>query len=97
MNSFNPQAIGDSATEAAEHLQRMAESAVNDGKEKAGVLLDQSGDLIDSVKDQAAGTAADIGNRVVGFTKNNPVIALLIAVGAGALLIAAAARFRPKA
>ena len=85
MTSAKPLSI-----DAVSNLKRTTESAVDEGKRTAGVLLDHSGELIDSVSEQGRSTAADLGNRVIEFTKKNPVIALLLAVGTGALLVGAA-------
>jgi hypothetical protein len=38
----------------------------------------------------ASDTAADLGKSLISYTKRNPLAALLLAVGAGALLISAA-------
>jgi hypothetical protein len=43
--------------------------------------------LIEEVGTRAVATAADLGKSVISFTKKNPLAALLLAVGTGALLI----------
>ena len=90
MNSTNADTLRHSASDALDSVQSAAAPAIKEGKRQAGVLIHQSGDLINSVTKQAGETAADIANAVVEYTKKNPFVALLLAVGAGALLLAAA-------
>ncbi len=87
MNSANVDSLRDSASDARDQLQRAAEPAIKEGKRQAGVLLDQSGELINRVGSRAGETVADLGRSLVSYTKKNPLTALLLAVGAGALLI----------
>jgi hypothetical protein len=89
MNSANVESLRDSAGDARDRLQRAAEPAIKEGKRQAGVLLDQSGDLINRASTRAGENAATLGRSVISFTKKNPLTALLLAVGAGALLIGA--------
>jgi hypothetical protein len=90
MTSANADTLRDSASDALDQLQRAAAPAIKAGKRQAGVLLDQGGELIDTVSTRASETAAELGKSLVGYTKKNPLTALLLAVGAGALLISAA-------
>jgi hypothetical protein len=86
----NTNTLRDSASDALDQLQSAAAPAIKEGKRQAGVLLDQGGDLIDTVSTRASETAADLGKSLVAYTKKNPLIALLLAVGAGALLLGGA-------
>jgi hypothetical protein len=90
MTSANADTLRDSASNALDQLQSAAAPAIKEGKRQAGVLLDQGGELIDTVSTRASETAADLGKSLVAYTKKNPLIALLLAVGAGALLVSAA-------
>jgi ElaB/YqjD/DUF883 family membrane-anchored ribosome-binding protein len=67
-----------------------ADALHEEGKRQAGVLLDESGKLIDTISTRVSETAADLAERLIAYTKKNPFTALLLAVGAGALLISAA-------
>lgn len=87
MNSANVDSLRSSASDARDQVQSAAAPAIKEGKRQAGILLDQSGQLIDEVSTRAVETAADLGKSVISYTKKNPVTALLLAVGAGALLI----------
>ena len=86
MTSANADTVRDSASDALQQLRRAATPAINEGKRQAGVLLDQSGDLIGTVRE----TAADLGTGLIAYTKKNPLMALALAVGVGALLLSAA-------
>jgi hypothetical protein len=90
MTSANADTLRDSASDALDQLRSAAAPAIKEGKRQAGVLLDQGGELIDSVSTRAGEAAADLGKSLVAYTKKNPLIALLLAVGAGALLLSAA-------
>ena len=87
MSSVNADTLRDSASEALDQLQRAAAPTIQEGKRQAGALLDQSSELIDRVSTRASETAADLGKAIIAYTKKNPFTALLLAVGAGALLI----------
>jgi|GEM_PF-5286128 hypothetical protein len=87
MNSANVDSLRSSASDARDQIQGAAAPAIKEGKRQAGILLDQSGELIDEVSTRALDTAADLGKSVISFTKKNPLTALLLAVGTGALLI----------
>ena len=96
MNSANVNTLRDSASDALDQVQRAAGPAIKEGKRQAGALLDQSGELIDTVSTRASEIAVDLGKGMIAFTKKNPVTALLLAVGAGALMISAAKSMRPR-
>jgi ElaB/YqjD/DUF883 family membrane-anchored ribosome-binding protein len=89
MNSGSADSLRDSASDTGDRLQRAADSKIQEGKRQAGALVDQSGDLINKAGTRAGEAAADLGRRVISYTKENPLTALLLAVGAGALLIGA--------
>jgi len=89
MTSANVDTIRNSSADARDQVQRAATPAIQEGKRQAGVLLDQSGDLISKVSSRAGETAADLGRRIISYTTTNPLTALLLAVGVGALLIGA--------
>jgi hypothetical protein len=67
-----------------------ADVAIQEGKRQAAVLLDESGELIDTVATRAGDMAGELGERLIAYTKKNPFAALLLAVAAGALLVSAA-------
>jgi hypothetical protein len=90
MTSVNADTLHDSASDALDQLQRAAAPALKKRKRQAGVLLDQGSELIDAVGSRASETATDLGNTLIAYTRKNPVTALLLAVGAGALLLGAA-------
>jgi hypothetical protein len=89
MTSANSDSIRDSASDALDQFQRAAAPAIKEGQRQARVLVDQSGELIDTVSDHARETVADLGKSLIAYTKKNPVSALLLAVGVGALLVGA--------
>jgi hypothetical protein len=89
MNTVNADTL-DSASDALNQVQRAAAPAIKEGKRQASVLLDQSGELIDHLRSRASETAADLGKTLLAYTKKRPLIALLLAVGAGVLLVSAA-------
>ena len=90
MTSANADTLRDSASEALDQLQHAAAPAIKEGKRKMGVLLDRGGDLIHAASTRASETGADLGKSLIAYTKKNPLPALLLAVGAGALLVSAA-------
>ena len=96
MTSANADTVRDSASDTLDQLQRAAAPAVKEGKRQAGALLDQGGELIESVATRAGETAADLGKSLIAYTKKNPLTALLLAVGAGALLVSAAKTMRSR-
>ena len=79
----------DSATDSLDQLKHAAAPAIKEGRRRARVLLDKGGDLIDSISTRASETTADLGKGLLGYAKKNPLTALLLAVGAGALLVSA--------
>lgn len=79
----------DSVSDALDHLQRAAAPTIKKGKRQIGVLLSQGGEVIDTVSSRAGETAADLAKGLMIYTKKNPLSALLLAVGAGALLVSA--------
>jgi ElaB/YqjD/DUF883 family membrane-anchored ribosome-binding protein len=89
MTSAHVDALHDTATDAIDQVKRAAATAIEQGKRQVGTLVDQGGDLLDSVNDGAAEAAAQVGKRLVSYTKENPLTALLLAAGVGALLISA--------
>ena len=84
----------DSISDRMDQVRRSAAPVVKRAKRKAGGLLDQSGEILSDVSDRAIETATDISKSVVSFTKKNPITALLLALGAGALLVSAAKSIR---
>jgi ElaB/YqjD/DUF883 family membrane-anchored ribosome-binding protein len=86
----NADTLHDSSSNALDQLQRAADPVIKEGKRQAGVLLDESGELLDTISTRVSESAADLAERLIAYTKNNPFTALLLAVGAGALLISAA-------
>jgi hypothetical protein len=94
MTTVNVDSLRDTASDTLDQLQRAAVPAIKEGKRQAAVLLDQSGKLIDTVGDHASEAAADLGNALIAYSKKNPLTALLLAIGAGALLIGAAKSMR---
>jgi hypothetical protein len=96
MNSINADTLRDSASDSLDRVQSAAGAAIKEGKHQANVLLDQSGELIDTVSRRAGDTATDLGKRLIGYTKNNPLTALLLAVGAGALMVSTAKSMRSR-
>jgi hypothetical protein len=89
MTSASTDTVRNSASEAIDQLQRAATPALKEAKRQAGVLVDEGGEVIDLARARASETVADLGNSVIAFTKKNPLAALVIAAGAGALLISA--------
>jgi len=90
MTSANADTVRDSASDALDQVQRAAAPGIKEGRRQAGILLDQSGDLMETVSE----TASNLGKGVIAYTKKNPLIALVLAVGAGALLVSAAKSMR---
>jgi hypothetical protein len=90
MNSTNVDAPSDSASDALDQLQHAAAPAIKRGKRRAGVLLDQSRELIDATSQGAGEAITNLGSSLIAYTKKNPLVALLLAAGAGALLVTAA-------
>jgi ElaB/YqjD/DUF883 family membrane-anchored ribosome-binding protein len=87
MTSADLVTVRDSASDVLDQVQRAAAPAIKEGKRQAGTLIDQSGKLMEAVSTRAGETAADLGKNLVAYTKKNPITALVLAVGTGALLI----------
>jgi hypothetical protein len=96
MTSANLDTVRDAAADAMDGARRAAAPAVNEVKRQAGVLVDQSGALLDSATSRALDTASDIGAGLIAYTKNHPITALLLALGAGALLVGATSSRRSR-
>jgi ElaB/YqjD/DUF883 family membrane-anchored ribosome-binding protein len=96
MPAANVDPIRDSASSALDQLQRAAAPTFKEGKRQAGELLDQSGELMETVGTRASETAADFGRSLIAYTSKNPITALALAVGAGALLVSAAKFLRSR-
>jgi hypothetical protein len=94
MTTVNADTLRDTASDTLDELQRAAVPAIKTAKRQAEVLLDQGGKLIDTVGDRASETASDLGDTLIAYTKKNPLTALLLAIGAGALLIGATKSMR---
>ena len=90
MTSVNTDTLRDTASDTLDQVQFKAAPLIKEGKRQAGLLIDQSGELLDTVSSRAGDFAADLGNSVAAYIKKNPLAALLLAVGAGALLLSAA-------
>jgi hypothetical protein len=78
--------LRNSATDAVDQVQRAASTAIKEGKRQAGRLFDQGGELIDEMSTQARKAR----KSVVAYTRAKPLIALLIAAAAGAIVMSAA-------
>jgi hypothetical protein len=90
MTSAKVSSLIDSAADVLEQLQRAANAGAKDSKRRAGLVLDQSGELLGTVSAGTSEAVAHLANSLVAFTKKKPLVALLLAVGAGALLVSAA-------
>jgi hypothetical protein len=90
MNSVNTDNLRDLAYDALDQLQSATAPAIKGGKRQSGVMFDQSRELIDTVSTLASEAAGELGKSLVAYTKKNPLKALLLAVGVGALLVSAA-------
>jgi hypothetical protein len=88
--------LRDTATAALDEAGRTAAPAIKEAKRQARTLMDQSGALIDTVATRARETATDIGEGLLAYTKKHPLTALLLALGAGAVLISAANSVRSR-
>lgn len=90
MTSATADTLGKAASDSIDQLQRAAGPAINEGKRQAGVLFDQGSELVDTVTARASETATGLGKSLIAYTKKNPLMALVLAVGAGALLVSTA-------
>ena len=86
----------DGISDRMDHVRRSTAPAVKRAKRQAGVLLEQGGEILSDVSDRAIETATDISKSLVSYTKKNPITALLLALGAGALLVSAARSIRSQ-
>jgi hypothetical protein len=90
VTSANLETIRDTAVDAMGEVRRAAAPAVKKTKRKAGALIAESGALLDAAASRTRDTASDIGEGLIAYTKKHPITALLLALGAGALLVGAA-------
>jgi hypothetical protein len=79
-----------------DQVRRSTAPLVKRAKRQAGVLLEQSGEILSDVSDRAIETATDLSKSLVSCTKKNPITALLLVLGAGALLVSAAKSIRSQ-
>jgi ElaB/YqjD/DUF883 family membrane-anchored ribosome-binding protein len=86
----------DGISDRMDQVRRSTAPVVKRAKRQAGVLLEQSGEILSDVSDRAIETATDISKSVVSYTKKNPITALLLALGVGALLVSAAKSIRSQ-
>jgi hypothetical protein len=86
----------DGISDRMDQVRRSTAPVVKRAKRQAGALLEQSGELLSDVSDRAIETATDISKSLVAYTKKNPITALLLALGAGALLVSAAKSIRSR-
>jgi ElaB/YqjD/DUF883 family membrane-anchored ribosome-binding protein len=84
----------DGISDRMDQVRRSTAPVVKRAKRQAGALLEQSGEILSDVSDRAIETATDISKSLVSYTKKNPITALLLALGAGALLVSAAKSIR---
>ena len=86
----------DGISDRVDQVRRSTAPVVKRAKRRTRVLLDQSGEILSDVSDRAIETATDISKSLVSYTKKNPITALLLALGAGALLVSAAKSIRSQ-
>ena len=96
MISASKDTLRDTAAAALDEAGRAAVPAIKEAKRRARTAMDQSEALIDTVATRARDTATDIGEGLLAYTKKHPLTALLLALGAGALLISAANSVRSR-
>jgi hypothetical protein len=77
----------DGISDRVDQVRRSSAPVVKRAKRRTRALLDQSGEILSDVSDRAIETATDISKGLVSYTKKNPITALLLALGAGALLV----------
>jgi hypothetical protein len=80
----------DRISDRMNQVRRSTAPVVKRAKRRSGVLLEQGGEILSNVSDRAIETATDISKSLVSYTKKNPITALLLVLGAGALLVSAA-------
>jgi hypothetical protein len=86
----------DGISDRVDQVRRSTAPVVKRAKRRTRVLLDQSGEILSDVSDRAIETATGISKSLVSYTKKNPITALLLALGAGALLVSAAKSIRSQ-
>ncbi len=86
----------DGISDRVDQVRRSTAPVVKRAKRQAGVLLEQGGEIVSDISDRAIETATDISKSLVSYTKKNPVTALLLALGAGALLVSAVRSIRSQ-
>jgi ElaB/YqjD/DUF883 family membrane-anchored ribosome-binding protein len=86
----------DRIADGMDQVSRSTAPVVKRVKRRAGVLLEQSGEMLGEASDRAIETATDISKSLVSYTKKNPITALLLVLGAGALLVSAAKSIRSQ-
>jgi hypothetical protein len=86
----------DRLVDGMDYVRRSTAPVVKRVKRQAGVLLEQSGEMLSEASDRAIDTATDISKSLVSYTKKNPITALLLVLGAGALLVSAAKSIRSQ-
>jgi ElaB/YqjD/DUF883 family membrane-anchored ribosome-binding protein len=86
----------DGISDRMDQVRRSTAPVVKRAKRQAGLLLEQSGEILSDVSDRAIETANDISKSLVSYTKKNPITALLLALGVGALLVSAAKSIRSQ-
>lgn len=97
MTAANVDTLRDTASDAIDQLQGATVPKIEKGTRQAGVLLlDQSGELIDTLSSRASETVAELRKTVIAYTEKNPLVVLLLAVGAGALMVSAVKSIRSR-
>ena len=71
-----------------------ATTYLKDGLTSGRQMLDQGGEILSDLSDRAGETANKLSKSLISYTKKKPITALLLAVGAGALLASAATTVR---
>src|SRR6202162_1831275 len=79
----------DGISDRMDQVRRGTAPVVKRAKRRPGVLLGQSGEILSDLSDRAIETATDLSKSLVSYTKKNPITALLLELGAGALLVSA--------
>jgi ElaB/YqjD/DUF883 family membrane-anchored ribosome-binding protein len=88
--------LADSISDRMDQVRRSAAPVVKRARRKAGVLLDQGGEMLSDVSDRASEAASALSKSLVSYTKKNPLTALVLALGAGALLVSAVKSIRSQ-
>ena len=78
--------VGAGAEKAADQAQTAARDTAQTVKDKASEISDQVAARAREVAERARDAASRASDSVVGFTRDNPVPALLIAAAAGAVI-----------